>query len=458
MSRYLTHIAPRVFGVPLLLEQQYASVVISVLADRLNVEPLVGDDIIRSYRRIPDELLTEGDGALARYQRPARSVMIDKKSRIAVMPMVGAFVHRGDSMDAASGLQSYTAAQNKLMDLLDDNGVRGILMDVDSGGGEGAGITEFSNFIAEASREKPVWAVANTAMCSAAYWLGCCGDRVYAAPEARVGSIGVYVAHTDASKAMEKKGLVNSFIYAGKHKVDGNPFGPLPDDVRAAIQERVNKTYDDFVSHVAEAREITEDQVRATEAKVFNASQASELGLVDGVGGLGDVLRAMSEVINRPVIGYSPSTGANMARETAMYTESDLAQAKSEATAAAKADTKTQIDTAVAKATDDARKEMAEALTTLMPQSERVQTFCEAISKGATVELASTFAGKVKDEQPAPQTRTATDKAVDKLLTTHAPNIKAEDQEDTDPKVTRLAELSANMKLFNKSRGYTRGE
>jgi ClpP class serine protease len=169
---------------------------------------------------------------------------------------------------------------------------------------------------------------------SAAYWLASSADRMYAAPNSRVGSIGVYVQHVDMSKAVEKRGMVVSFIYAGDHKIDGNPFGPLPDDVRASIQSSVDKLYGDFVSAVASNRKLDEEVVRDTQARVYGPEEAYELGLVDGVGGLGSVLPAFTEHLNRPFVGYT-SHGDSMTKEL-IYDQGALDRARAEGVATAK--------------------------------------------------------------------------------------------------------------------------
>jgi signal peptide peptidase SppA len=226
---------------------------------------------------------------------------------VVTLPIVGGLVHRGGELEAMSGLQSYTALHGKLSALFANPDVRGILLDIDSGGGEAAGLAELVNWLPRASRQagKPVWGIANTSAGSAAYWLASATDRLFATPHSRVGSIGVYVQHVDMSRQVAKKGLVVSFVYAGDHKLDGNPFGPLPDSVRASIQASVDQLYGDFVSAVAHNREIDEQAVRGTQARVYGPEDAHAIGLVDGIGGLGSVLAAFAEHLRRPQVGYT---------------------------------------------------------------------------------------------------------------------------------------------------------
>lgn len=279
MTAY-SHIAHRLFGVPLLVEATYASVVLSVLASRLDTEPT-------APMEKPE-----------RFMRPDREAVFYRDAGIAVVPIVGGTVHRGAIINPPSGLQSYTATQNLITSLVGSPAVRGILLDIDSCGGEAAGIAEFSKFLTDIGKDIPVWAAVNTTACSAAYWIACSADRVYAAKHSRVGSIGVYVVHQDVSKAMAKRGVVTSFVYAGKHKIDGNPFAPLPDDVRASMQAGVDALYCDFVAHVADRRELADAVVRKTEAAVFGPEQALDLGLIDGIASFGDVAAALSEHVS----------------------------------------------------------------------------------------------------------------------------------------------------------------
>lgn len=433
---FLTHIAERLFNQPLLLLPEYHSVVLTALADRLNIEPQVSREVVE------------------RYERPASRPQITQNG-IAVLPIVGGMVHRGGNMEAASGIQSYTQIQNTLMGYLDNSKVRGVLLDLDTPGGEVAGLAELAKFIQDMSaiERKPVWAIANTLAASAGYWLGSSADRFYAAPNARVGSIGVVVAHHDMSKAMEKKGVNVSFIHAGKMKVAGNSFGPLPDDVRAEIQARVDSLWDQFAGYVAERRDITADAVKGFEARVFTANEAQDLDLVDGVGTLGEVLQAFGTYLNRPFGSEGQSIGENMSKENLLYGASDIQAARDEGRAAGLKEG--QEAAAVA-----ANAEFAKSITALFPESKRASAFAEALTDGASLALATKLAVKIDDPKPAAAApdASATRQDVDRLLAAHAPNVASDDAQNTaDPRAKRLAELSANVGSYSTAKGYRAG-
>jgi signal peptide peptidase SppA len=433
----------RLFNTPLLITQEYGLVVTAALADRLNLEPPVARDVMQ------------------RYERPAYAVSIDKTTGVAVMPVVGAMVHRGGFMESMSGTNSYTGMQAQITELLDNNKVRGILLDIDSGGGEAAGLPELAEFIIDQNTlgDKPIWAIANSRAASAAYWLGSSAERFYIAPGASVGSIGVYVQHTDMSQALEKRGIVTSFVFAGKHKIDGNSFEPLPADVRANLQKRVDALWLDFATYVADRRNMTVEEVQGTEAQMFGAKEAVDLRLADGEGTLGEVFKAFASHLNRPhSLGFQTS-GAAMT-ERALYTQSDVDRARADGRADGVKESQTTAtaatETRVTEAVNRERTEILTALGTIIANDPRIDTFVEAMNDGSPAKTAAKYAAKIPAPVAADAGKSATDKDVDRVLKAHAPDVKGgEDQTgEVDPKVKRLAELNASTKAFNQSKGY----
>jgi signal peptide peptidase SppA len=435
---FLSRISTRILNTPLLVTPEYGAVVTSVLADRIGVEPLVADDVVQSYKR------------------PNDRDHFNRRAGIMTVPIIGGLVHRGDGPEAASGLQSYTSMHNKLEALFADDTTRGILIDADTGGGEAAGLQELADWLPKMSKQagKPVWWIANTTTGSAAYWLGSSAERMYAAQNARVGSIGVYWQHVDMSKAMERRGQVVSFIYAGDHKIDGNPFAPLPDDVRASIQTSVNKLYGDFVGAVASNRGLDEKVVRDTQARVYGPEDAYALGLIDGVGGYGEVLTAFTEYLNRPFVGYT-SHGDSMTTKL-IYDQEAVDRAKAEGIATNAGALKDAQDKIAANLTE--RTALLAAFAELAPDNKRVAMFVEALNDGATVALASKLAAKIETPkvEASAQGKTRTEADVDRIMSAHAPSISdtGGTEGELDPKAKRLAELKGSMTAYNKSKGF----
>jgi ClpP class serine protease len=99
---------------------------------------------------------------------------------IAIIPIEGTLVHKAYGMDAVSGMRSYIEIQQEIEDAATDPAVKGILLDVDSPGGEVAGIFELADTIHSARSAKPILSVANSNALSGAYLLASGAQRVYA--------------------------------------------------------------------------------------------------------------------------------------------------------------------------------------------------------------------------------------------------------------------------------------
>ena len=218
-------------------------------------------------------------------------------SGIAVLPLYGVVTQRGNMVDDISGPGSTSTQQFAavLRQMLADDTVGQILIDIDSPGGSVYGVAELASEIVKARAQKPVIAVANSLAASAAYWLGCSASEFYVTPGGEVGSIGVWQAHFDYSKALEEDGVKPTLISAGKFKVEGNPYVPLDEQAQAFMQSRVDDYYNAFVEAVAIGRGVSVNDVRTGmgEGRVLGAEAAMAQNMVDGIASFDDVLTKM---------------------------------------------------------------------------------------------------------------------------------------------------------------------
>lgn len=176
----------------------------------------------------------------------------------------------------------YESIEMRYARALADPDVKGIVLDINSSGGEAAGCLECGDVLFAGRSAKPVWAHVKHKAYSAGYWTASSADKIYGTPSSGLGSIGVLVAHFDYSKMFEQMGVGVTLISAGSHKTDGNPYGPLPKAVRAKIKENVERTNDVFVAAIARNRGLEEQVIRDLEADTFQIDQAIEIGLADG--------------------------------------------------------------------------------------------------------------------------------------------------------------------------------
>jgi signal peptide peptidase SppA len=213
---------------------------------------------------------------------------------VAVLPLFGLISHRASMMGDISGprgtsTDKFTAAFRQAVN---DPNCKAIVIDVDSPGGTVEGVPELADEIYRARGKKPITAVADCLMASAAYWISAAASELVCSPSSMVGSIGVYSAHEDDSQMLEAEGVKITLISAGKYKTEGNPYEPLGDEAQSAMQSMVDEFYGMFVKSVAKGRAVKVEDVRAGfgEGRVVTAQQAVKLGMADRIATLDQVL------------------------------------------------------------------------------------------------------------------------------------------------------------------------
>ncbi len=290
----LPHLASRLFGTPLLVHRAKLDVILAVMGERLGLAAPVVDLALP----IPKPTTASPTG-------------------IAVIPVYGTLVKRSLGMEAASGLTSYSEIAALLDTALADPMVTGILLDIDSPGGEASGSFELARRVREVAAMKPVWAVANDAAYSAAYAIAASAQRLYVTETGGVGSIGVIALHVDQSVKDATDGYRYTAITAGAHKNDYSTHEPLSDAAKSELQGEVDRLYAIFTEHVAAMRVLDVDAVRATEAGLYFGGNAVTQGLADGVQTLEATLAEFHQFINAR--NHSPSQVRGVIRaETAL--------------------------------------------------------------------------------------------------------------------------------------------
>lgn len=245
--------------------------------------------------------------------REPRSYAVDSDG-IATIPVQGTLTSKSYGVEALSGLTGYDALGAMIADAHADPEVRGVLLDVDSPGGDVVGLFELVDALAALGADKPVFASVNSEAYSAAYALASQADQVFVQPRTGgVGSIGVVAAHVDQSAADASEGLAYTFVYAGERKIDANPHQPLTGEALEDMRRTVDKAYAMFVDAVAEGRGMDAAAVRGTEAATyFGADEAIAAGLADEAGTLNDARAALAARLERAKQGAITVTKPTM--------------------------------------------------------------------------------------------------------------------------------------------------
>jgi capsid assembly protease len=312
----LPHLASRVFGTPLMIARAKLEVILGVLGPRLAGGAL---EIAHPEPDPPPAVSVTGDG-------------------IAIVPVTGTLVSRSGYLDAASGLQAYGDIAAAMASAMNDGGVRGVVLDVDSPGGEVGGLFDLVAEIKaiRLANAKPLWAVANESALSAAYAIASTADRLYVTRTSEVGSVGVVAAHVDESGADAKAGLAWTFLFAGERKVDGNAHEPLSERARATIQADIDRLYSEFCALVAANRGMTAAAARSTNAAIYRGELAIRAGLADRLGTLDLAVAEMAAELDHaaapripinPTAKRSPSMANNVPKQIADQEPTQVAAA-----------------------------------------------------------------------------------------------------------------------------------
>jgi len=281
-------IAQRAFNTPLMVDPAKALAFLSGLGPRIAGQEITFQglelqvDGAMDHAALPARASLFGNDLAQRHQRSGSQpyAVVDG---IAVIEIAGTLVHRGAWIGQSSGLTSYEGIAAQLQAALADPGVRGIALDIDSLGGEVAGAFDLADRIRAARAQKPVHAFVAEHALSAGYVLASQADRIILPRTGAVGSIGVVALHTDMSGALDQKGIAVTLIHAGAHKVDANPYQPLPEAVHDQMQRELEVVRFLFAETVAAGRgdRLTHAAALATEAAVFRGADAIAAGLAD---------------------------------------------------------------------------------------------------------------------------------------------------------------------------------
>lgn len=351
MNRPYPHLADRLFNTPLLLHPQKLDAIIAGLGQRLlGTDGLQIDAAAISPRAaLPAEMFTTRKG-----ERTERGYRVTEG--VAVISAMDGLVHRTRLEADSSLLIGYNDLAADMEDALAKSEVHAIALVMDSPGGEVSGAFELAERIYAARGSKPIVAVADGMAASAAYLAASAADEVVLSATSYVGSIGVVMRHVDFSRALANEGISVSHIFAGDHKVDGNPYQPLPDAVRANLQADIEGLYQMFIQAVAQHRGMTEQAVRDTRASVYRGVAAVAARLADRIGTADAVI---AELAARRARSYPAGAGLSYQLEGASM--GDTQTIKPAAAAPAESTTTTAAAPAQAAAAAPAQASLEQA-------------------------------------------------------------------------------------------------
>ena len=173
------------------------------------------------------------------------------------------------------------------------------------------------------------------------------------------------MVHQELTKAFEKNGVTINVIKAGEFKDMGSPFQALSEESKERLQKRINDTYATFTGFVAESRNLSEEAVKNTEANVYSAQEALELGLINSIMSQDDFLNYLQDSEEAPVSLNVNNSGEEMTEQEKQELEAlrlQVAQMKAKEQEAALSDLTNKISASAEAFGFDAK----EAATTIL--------------------------------------------------------------------------------------------
>jgi protease-4 len=180
----------------------------------------------------------------------------------------------------------------------EDPSIRAVIVRIQSPGGVVGPTQEIYDAILKVRTQgKPVVASMGSVAASGGYYLAAAATRIVANPGTLTGSIGVIMQLAEIEGLLRKVGVRYEVIKAGRFKDSASFARPMTSEERAVLQVVLDDMHDQFVTAIAEGRQLAKERVRAlADGRVYSGRMAKELGLVDALGGLDEAVRIAGEL------------------------------------------------------------------------------------------------------------------------------------------------------------------
>lgn len=304
MNILMPHIAGRLFDTPLLLAPEKAAAMLLGLGGRVVeggvyvVDPsgagLSGDVVGQSMGIV--------DGGFARSVQRSERRPFPVVDGVAVIAAEGSLVQKGAYIGKSSGQTSYQGIQVQAARAkAEANQLKGVVVEVDSLGGEVSGAFETWQALSALSRVLPTMAILTDVACSGGYLMASACRQIVMPESGAAGSIGVLSLHLDQSGKLERDGVKVEVVASGAYKADGAAFAPLSDDLRTRLKARNDAARDRFATVVAAGRKgrMTKGQVLATEARIYFGREAMDVGLIDAIAPAQEAFESFVKAVNK---------------------------------------------------------------------------------------------------------------------------------------------------------------
>lgn len=231
--------------------------------------------------------------------------------RILLLHVDGVIMPGIDGTAFGSGGTSSDEMQAQLDQAMEDDTLKGIIVRVNSPGGDVVASDEIYRKLLEVKEETNlplVFSFGSTAA-SGGYYIATAGDKIVSNPLTVTGSIGVIMSSYNYSELADKVGVKEVIIKSGDLKDIGSGMRKMTEEEKNVLQSVVNDAFDRFVEVIATGRDLTEEKVRdLADGRIYTGQQAKKLQLVDELGTLEDAIEITEEmagVTDATVVRYA---------------------------------------------------------------------------------------------------------------------------------------------------------
>lgn len=223
-----------------------------------------------------------------------KELVVEKDEKIAVIYAEGEIVMGGGDTDEV-GEKRFIKALRKART---DKTIKAVVLRINSPGGSALASENIWREVVLTKKEKPLVVSMGNVAASGGYYIACAADKVIANKTTITGSIGVFGILFNIEELLNQKiGINVDRVTTNKYSDLGSPTRPMSAYEKQIIQESVDAVYDTFITHVANGRKLTKEEVdKIGQGRVWTGADAQKIGLVDDFGGLKDAINAASEL------------------------------------------------------------------------------------------------------------------------------------------------------------------
>jgi protease-4 len=196
----------------------------------------------------------------------------------------------------------------EIHEYVDDDGVKAIILRIDSPGGGVGPSQEIHREILKVKEKKKIVTSMGSVAASGGYYIACASDLIVANPGTITGSIGVIMEFTNIEELFKKIGIKGVVVKSGELKDMGSPFREMTPEEKRIIQDVIDNVHQQFIKAVADGRKLDRSKVtQIADGRIMTGEQAKQLGLVDQIGNLDDAIDATAKLVGiegKPNIVY----------------------------------------------------------------------------------------------------------------------------------------------------------